>query len=237
MKFKLPLLFVVALHLMCCSYATAEIVTVTDAGVIQSTSEVSEYATFGENMVGMSVTAMFADNTSETLSWEAYGDNNGRVLGTGWYMRFTADDGTGTFNSNFKLRNDSGKTMTGFHLDGGPGLTVFDRTFGGNLGTEGSRRGATFSTNSWLARNGRKVTAEYSNLVQLDGNVPVGDLYRNLSVDLGIGDAGLRDGKSFYFRQDTDNVLDLTAVPEPSSFAMFSLLIAGSAFRSRRRRS
>lgn len=237
MKFKIALLFSLAIPLMSCSYASAELVTVVDSGAIQTTTKVSEFATFGNNMVGMSVTAMFADNTSETLAWGAYGGNNGGVFGNGWYLRFTGDDGTGTFSSNFKLRNDSGKTMTGFHMDGGPGLTVFDRTYGGNFGTEGSRRGATFSTGSRLARDGRLVTAKYSNLVQLDGSSPIGDLYRNLWVDLGIGDAGLRSDKSFYFRQDTDNVLDLTSVPEPSSFAMFSLLFAGSALSSRRRRS
>lgn len=224
----------VAVCLISFSSASSEVVRVIDPGTVQVTSEVNPFSVFGEDMVGMQVTAKFDDNSSETLDWGSFGDNNGGVFGTGWAMWFTADSGTGTYSNYFGLYNGSGKRLKGFHMDGGPGSTVFDRTFRGNRGTAGSSLGRDFTTSSYLANDPNTITAIYSDVVRLNDNAPVGDIYRSLWVDLG---RGLRSGKKFYFKQDTDKVLDLTPVPEPSSFALFSLFVAGTTMTSRRRKS
>lgn len=202
-------------------------------GTQQVTQALSGFSTDGGDMAGMSVTAIFADNFSETLSWSAFSSSSGGVSGTDWSL----GQSNTTFSFAWTLTNTRGALLTELRLDGGPGDTVFDRTLPSS-GTSGSANGRDFSASNDLGLN---IVATYSDIVALTGQNPVGDLYRRLSIQFGSG----LGSRPFMFVADTDNLQfpnDLTpdpntAVPEPSAIAIWSLVGLGAFLGIRRKRA
>jgi hypothetical protein len=205
-----------------------------DASNTSYITALTQFATLGNMMDGMSVTAYFGSGGSETRTWQDTGTAGmGGAFGTGWSLTLAGD----SFNSSwlFDFNSPTGAApllLTKLVLNGDPGLTVFDRTFLGSgfpapeeEGTFGSALGRdfTFSGNE-------TVDVTYANAVALAATAPVLDIWYSLTIDFGPN--GIRT--DFSFVQDTDNVV--SRVPEPASLALFGAGLLGLGF-SRRRKS
>jgi hypothetical protein len=271
---------VVVCALLCALFFSAtagagSVTTLTDPGTTQVTTALAGFSTFGGNatgtpggpgvatndMNGMTLTATFADGSSETVAWNTTGAFAGGAFGTGWSMTLSGDTYWPAF-SDFLLNNDSGKTMARLVLDGGPGDTVFDRftnTSVNNSRTLGSADGgdfilfevngvAAFSSGSFntdgtltidYTPSPLNITATYRNAVALSGNAPLFDLWRVLDISF---DNGLRTTMSIEFGQDTDNLsisgdIREEPIPEPGTLALLSLGAVGLVLARRRRKS
>lgn len=202
----------------------------------------SGYATSGNEMAGMTVTAVFHDGLTQTLTWAATGGQSGGVTGTGWGLSLNGD----SFDNAWNFTNSTQRRLLNLTLDGTGGLTLFDLTTRDCFliifcfdteGTPGSSSGQSFDTN--LLFDGH-ITATYRNPVMLEGSQgPVGDLYQVLDIDFGrLGHIG-----KLSFWQDTDNDerIDTPPVTEISEPAMLGLIFLGlmglNLIGRRRRRS
>lgn len=227
------LLFGAAALLLACSdraFAFYEVNLIN--GVTNNTEELTGFATTGDLMAGMDVTAFFSDGSSEGVVWQSLGFPSGQALGTGWSL-FEAGD---TFDKSWRVRNNSGKTLRKIFIDAGPGNTVFDTDFGGQAGTAGSSTGKTFTPTS--SHIDLDITANYIDRVALTGDNPLGDLFRYLEID--FNQTGFASGRAdFFYITDTDNLEhagDIEPVPEPGTFGILVAGLLGIGWSMRRRR-
>jgi hypothetical protein len=201
-----------------------------DASNTSYITALTQYATYGDMMDGMSVTAYFGNGGSETRSWQDTGTAGmGGAFGTGWSLTLAGD----SFYNNWSFDFNTAATsllLTKLVLNGNPGLTVFDRTFCAPgivcaeiEGTPGSALGLDFAFSGNETAN---VT--YSDAVALAATAPVLDIWYSLTIDFGNG---IRT--DFSFVQDTDNVV--SRVPEPASLALFGAGLLGLGFSRRRK--
>ena len=204
--------------------AQANANVVRNAGTTEYIIGITGYTTYGDNMVGMSVTANFAGAPSETVFWQATGAGAGAANGTGWSLALSGD----SFTSNWTLTNSTRAAMTSLLIDPFPGETVFDTLSNidfPSMDTPNSENGA--------AQFNDPLTGTYTNLVGIigDANSPYGDLYRYLEVTFGPN--YLPSGGSVTFLADTDNI---GIVPIPGSLLLLgSGLLSLAGFRLRRR--
>lgn len=204
------------------SVAASATTITTDTSATDNIPGLTGFATSGDQMAGMSVQAFFANGFSETLSWSATGAGAGGVSGTGWSLAESGD----TFSNPWSFANNTNFALTKLILDARPGLTVFDRTFGGASGTPGSARGVDFAETPTTAG-----TATYSIQVAITPNLPVGDLWHMLTIDFDQGLSG-----NWTFVQDTDSdSRTINPTPEPATLALTGLGLAGLAAMRRRR--
>jgi hypothetical protein len=198
-----------------------------NAGTTYQTTALTGYQTFGDMMVGMKVTAGFGDGSSETRYWAVMDipSRTGGASGNGWSLTEVGDtfDGSGVWT----LTNNLNFGLISLAIDAGLGDSVFDtQAVGDVFGTNGSARGWDFIRTSALGE--LNVTANYWDHVALTGFAPVGDLFRNLSLDIDSG--GLYGMMTF--QQDTDNLKysgDITPAPEPATLLLLGFGLAGLA--------
>lgn len=222
-------------------------------GVTQPIPNVATYATHGDMMAGMEVTAFFSASAPETVVWVPTGNpSEGAAMGGAgdWRVSVNGD----TYNDDWKLEyNQFGKgLLTGLRFDGMPAgvvpdSTLFDRTTdsGGDImGTPGSVQGRDFITNPnpFLAPFDIQATYEDQIKVNSDALGPRGDLFRFLDIrffaqvpvaGFEVGMDGI-DLTRMIFKQDTDSA---SLVPEPSSLILLGVGSIGVAFGWQRKRN
>jgi hypothetical protein len=170
---------------------------------------INSFAT-GATAGGMLVTATFTDLTAEAVAWVSDGLGAGHVTGTGWTISISGD----TSLNHWTLANTRGVGMTSLAFDGKPGFTLFDRTLP-SPGTNGSSTGKDFAVFSG-GMGGDVITAAYSGPIALVGAVPVGDIYRYMTVSFSMA-GGLASGRTLVYDADTDLLGDALACVSPGT--------------------
>jgi len=230
MKNKI-LLLVTTISSAVVSASAATIDYATDTGTAYQTPSISTYDTYGNDMSGMEVWVTFSNGSTEHAIWATTGVQSGAATVGGYFKISETGD---TFdNLAWTLQNlNNTLSITSFTLFGVPGNTIFDRTFGGLVGTPGSAYGKDFNTTG-----NYNVTATYSDALSLTGSAAVGDEWEQLSIAFTHGTFFAPDAQ-LNFSQDTDNAKvkgTITTVPDAGSTSiMLGMGLMGVAALKRR---
>jgi hypothetical protein len=198
-----------------------------------NTTGLSGFATLGSNLANLRVTATFAGGGTSSGNFGALG---GGLFGIDNGLFRISIGGGDTFSADWTLTNLSANNLVGLTLSGSPAARVFDRSIAPG-DTPGSANGNDFDfTAGGLAGS----TAEYTNIVSVGGNPPLGDIYESIVVTLGSG--GLATAAALSFEADVDEaeagavVVPVSPVPEPSTWALLGGGLLALAATSARRR-
>ncbi len=148
------------------------------------------FATEGDMMSGMRVTASFLDGTSQTSIWGATGDDSGGAFGSGWSLTESGN----SFYSPWTFSNNSGTGITSLVIDAISGNSLFDiyPDLSGSRQTPGSADGRAFETTSGQGPN----SSAYTDIIDISN----GDLFGTLSLYWNDGFTG-----TMQFGADTDS--------------------------------
>lgn len=211
--------------------AQSAVIVSSDNGTLFNTGGLTGFTTDGTGMVGMAVTAIFADTSSETIAWASSGGTSGSASGTDWALFETGD----TFGGVWTLANITGQAITDLIINGVPGDTIFDRS-APSPGSPDSFSGLDFfldGGNTFLG----DITATYRNALGIGGAAPVGDLFTQLELEFTSAGA-FASGSTLTFVADTDSAAtagDITEVSEPGMLVIFGLGLVGLGVARRRR--
>ncbi|MEP1765433.1 MAG: Hint domain-containing protein [Sulfitobacter sp.] len=157
----------------------------------------------GVDLEGATITATYADGSTETLTWQAFdpytfgGANGANVdmsFGFDWHNLSTT------------------KLLTTLKFDLQPANSVFDTTldmddFPVGNSTPSSLNGFPFKLAPEYADIPGDITATYSGIVNLAGSAAVGDLYTSMEIDFsGLPDGGLLG--DLRWNSDIDTIKD-----------------------------
>ena len=231
---KLQYLCAAALGVMLIA-GTASAATVsvnTDNSTVLTTTSLTQFATYGDDMDGMVVTAKFADGTTQQAAWGTTGANAGGAIGSLFSLTLTGD----TYTANWHLTNlNDTSRLTQLTINAAPGNTVFDIISSPDT-TPGSASGRAFVDRS--AGVTGSISVLYSNPVALTGEDPLHDIYALLMADfLGLDGGGLAFDTAYLFGADTDNSSTrISSVPLPGALPllMIALGMLGIMMRGRR---
>lgn len=242
---KKPIIFSLSVASLLASATVVPAATITmtgpDAGTPWNVQNVANWHTTGNTMDGMQVTVTFA-GSSPVTSTGTWSDNSG-ASGDGWSLTMPTTniygfsgytDNTWYADAWWIFENTGTSAITSLVIDGYLGDTVFDIHPDIDLpnSTLGSLEGRSVVANSLVSPD-LSVFAEYSNIVSVNGNPAVGDLYQTVTFDFSQQGGTFSSGMFFKFALDTDNVN--APVPEPATILLFGIGAAGvAAFRRRR---
>lgn len=209
------------------------------AGISYNTTGVAAFTTGGDEMDGMSVTAVYSTGGSETTSYnDVIGDDFGSAVGNGWSLSFF---GSSTFGSDWTLESSS-VSISQLIIDGQPGDTLFDYLLEYQL-TPGSASGGPGNPagpdNVDSTDGSISADFSYSNQVSLKG-IFYGDLFTTLTISF---DGPLTSNNTFKFITDTDNVKisgdikPTNPIPEPGVLALLSAGLIGMIGLQRRKKT
>ena len=219
------------------------------AGTTVRVSSIEE-TVVSSQMVGMRVSAWFGNSGSPIVGTWA---NLGSTYGVSWgaFGSLGLGGATNTYQGLYTVTLLTSTDLDYLRFEGGPlyGNVIFDRSCsnnrsigeqcsmfgGGGVGTTQSNYGTDYDINSSNSR-WNPVIATYINNVALGMAAPVGDIFQQVDVDFRqFTDAGPDNSHSpFQFRMDTD--LAVSTVPEPSTYALMGVGLAGVFGFARRRR-
>lgn len=217
---------------VCNTNVNASIIYQTETA--QNTTGLSTFTTYDENMTGMTVRVTYDSHMTYDYegTWSTFTDGSSGVdFGTG----ILSLDGS-TWSSNWVLDLTADANITSIFIDAGTGNTVFD-VINGVVGSANSSDGKVFNSVFNGVTDSDYITATYSGAVGINGDSPVGDLFRYLTIDF---TNGFTNTDTFTFNTDTDNLLipgDINPVPEPSTILLFGIGITGLVGYNRKRSS
>lgn len=228
---------------MCISYLKkisvgivgATAIAVGTAAAPSQATTLTGFATYGDTMAGINVTANFLGGGSESVTWSATSDptnvydaNSGGAFGTNWSLTQAGN----TFGSPWKLSN-VGRSIASLAINAIPGNTVFNTDLyddnGNSIYTPGSGGGWTFQ-----ALSGVNAPSSFTYSVPID--ISIGDLFGTLSLKW---NSGFNGQMQFIADTDSGSAIDPVApqsVPEPNyTLSLLGLSVLGVISRRQRK--
>lgn len=192
---------------------------------------ITGFTTLGSGMAGLRITATFLGGGSSFCDWTGTTATAGGCSNAQFSIALDGDTFTAPWQ--FSTGPDGGLVSSIFFDGVGAGGgtrttgTVFDRSFGGLVGTAGTSSGSDAAGST----TGDDGAATYQDVLTIGGAATSGDVYGRVLINFGA------DGISAAnFVMDTDSVGLPGGVPEPSTWLMLgsALLLAGASRRFRR---
>lgn len=220
--------------------AAAANISYVNGGMNYNTAALTGYQTFGDNMLGMVVTATIRGPQGELSAlsavWGVVDAGYGVEFGDNLFVWLNpgVDTFGGDWHVTYRSPATAAFTVASLAFNGGPGKTVFDRT-NPSFGTDGSYQGRDMTGFSGY---GGDILVQYLNPVGVAGLAPVGDIYRNVLFNFQTN-GGLGTG-DYTFQMDADNattdIIPDNPVPEPTTMVLFGSGLLGLVRAARKRR-
>lgn len=181
----------------------------------------TSFSTLGSDMDGMEVTVNFQDGTSSTALWADLNATSGGAGVGGWSLTQSGNTASSNPSNNWVFQNNTSASISSLVINAILGKTVFDIT-PLNPSTPGSAGGRPFTFVSGV----NPTTVLYDNIVNIDGQAAVGDLFGELTLSWANG---FSSGNVLRYRADTDNATFVVSTDNPSKPVPVPGVVAGVA--------